>query len=186
MRRTKVLPPASFRPHLTMDPLPLAVCLLWSYRTRDFHPLDYTHAGRTPPYPASRDFPLFRGQNKPLYTPLLHSTHSAPALAGERWWRQPPKGGCCFPIARQGGCEGFINNGAPYFQKSAHHGLCPLRDSDATLGPCAREALIKSLSNFILAFLFNARNKSTRIASYLRRLMTRHWIKIHMKFDSAN
>ena len=47
IRRTKVLPPASFRPHLTMDPLPLAVCLLWSYRTRDFHPLDYTHAGRT-------------------------------------------------------------------------------------------------------------------------------------------
>ena len=35
----------------------------------------------------------------------------------------------------------------------------------------SREALIKSLSNFILEFLFNARNKSTRIASYLRRLM---------------
>ena len=35
-----------------------------------------------------------------------------------------------------------------------------------------REALIKSLSDFILVFLFNARNKSTRIASYLRRLMT--------------
>ena len=34
-----------------------------------------------------------------------------------------------------------------------------------------REALIKSLSIFILAFLFNARNQSTRIASYLRRLM---------------
>ena len=50
----------------------------------------------------------------------------------------------------------------------------------------AREALIKSLSDFILVFLFNARNKSTRIASYLRRLMTQHWIKIHMKFDSAN
>ena len=49
-----------------------------------------------------------------------------------------------------------------------------------------KEALIKSLSDFILAFLFNARNKSTRIASYLRRLMTQHWIKIHMKFDSAN
>ena len=49
-----------------------------------------------------------------------------------------------------------------------------------------REALIKSLSDFILVFLFNARNKSTRIASYLRRLMTQHWIKIHMKFDSAN
>ena len=50
----------------------------------------------------------------------------------------------------------------------------------------SREALIKSLSDFILEFLFNARNKSTRIASYLRRLMTKHWIKIHMKFDSAN
>ena len=49
-----------------------------------------------------------------------------------------------------------------------------------------REALIKSLSDFILVFLFNARNKPTRIASYLRRLMTQHWIKIHMKFDSAN
>nr|WP_297027869.1 hypothetical protein [uncultured Dialister sp.] len=49
-----------------------------------------------------------------------------------------------------------------------------------------KEALIKSLSDFILEFLFNARNKSTRIASYLRRLMTKHWIKIHMKFDSAN
>ena len=49
-----------------------------------------------------------------------------------------------------------------------------------------REALIKSLSDFILAFLFSARNKSTRIASYLGRLMTQHWIKIHMKFDSAN
>ena len=49
-----------------------------------------------------------------------------------------------------------------------------------------KEALIKSLSNFILAFLFNARKKTTRIASYLRSLMTKHWIKIHMKFDSTN
>ena len=31
-----------------------------------------------------------------------------------------------------------------------------------------REALIKSLSDFILGFLCNARNNSTRIASYLR------------------
>ena len=44
-----------------------------------------------------------------------------------------------------------------------------------------REALIKSLLD-----LFNARNQLTRIASYLRRLMTQHWIKIHMKSDSAN
>jgi hypothetical protein len=49
-----------------------------------------------------------------------------------------------------------------------------------------REALIKSLLDFILVFLFNARNQLTRIASCLRRLMTQHWIKIHMKSDSAN
>ncbi len=49
-----------------------------------------------------------------------------------------------------------------------------------------REALIKSLLDFILVFLFNARNQLTRIASCLRRLMTQYWIKIHMKSDSAN
>ena len=32
----------------------------------------------------------------------------------------------------------------------------------------SREALIKSLSDFILGFLYNARNNSTQIASYLR------------------
>ena len=42
--------------------------------------------------------PLFRGQNKPLYPFLqshvahLSSIHSPTALAGGRWWRQPPKG----------------------------------------------------------------------------------------------
>ena len=40
--------------------------------------------------------------------PLL-SIHSAPA-SGERWWRQPPKGGC-ISLARQGGCKGFIIRG---------------------------------------------------------------------------
>ena len=49
-----------------------------------------------------------------------------------------------------------------------------------------REALIKSLSDFILGFLCNARNNSTRIASYLRRVMTKQCIKILMKSDSAN
>ena len=73
-------------------------------------------------------------------------------------------------------------------------------------GP-AKEALIKSLSDFILGFLCNARNNSTRIASYLRqqscigllsqdkliglpfilgRVMTKQCIKILMKSDSAN
>ena len=48
-----------------------------------------------------------------------------------------------------------------------------------------RETLIKSLSDFILGFLYRARNHPTRIASYLRRVMTKLCIKMHMKSDSA-
>ena len=51
--------------------------------------------------------------------------------------------------------------------------------------PFPRETLIKSLSDFILGFLYRARNHLTRIVSYLRRMMTKLCIKIHMKFDSA-
>ena len=40
-------------------------------------------------------------------------------------------------------------------------------------GPSLREALIKSLFAFILEFLSNARNELTRIASYLRKPMTK-------------
>ena len=50
----------------------------------------------------------------------------------------------------------------------------------------SKEALIKSLSDFILVFLFNARNQSTRIASYLRSPMTKQCIKILIKADSMN
>ena len=49
-----------------------------------------------------------------------------------------------------------------------------------------REALIKSLSAFILEFLCNARNGTTRIASYLRSSMTKQCIKILIKADSMN
>ena len=48
-----------------------------------------------------------------------------------------------------------------------------------------RETLIKSLSDFILGFLYRARNHLTRIASYLRKMMTKLCIKIHMKSGSA-
>ena len=54
-------------------------------------------------------------------------------------------------------------------------------------GACqAGEALIHSLSAFILKFLCNARNGMTRIASYLRNPMTKQCIKIFMKVDSVN
>ena len=49
-----------------------------------------------------------------------------------------------------------------------------------------KEALIKSLFAFILEFLCNARNGLTRIASYLRRPMTKQCIKILIKGNSMN
>ena len=48
-----------------------------------------------------------------------------------------------------------------------------------------RETLIKSLSDFTLEFLCTARNNLTRIASYLRKVMTKLCIKILVKSDSA-
>ena len=64
---------------------------------------------------------------------------------------------------------------------SAFHGSC--RTGTAKLR--SRETLIKSLSDFILGFLYRARRHSTRIASYLRRMSTTLCIKIHMKSDSV-
>ena len=49
-----------------------------------------------------------------------------------------------------------------------------------------KEALIHSLSAFILGFLCNARNGATRIASYLRSPMTKQCLKIFIKADSMN
>ena len=46
--------------------------------------------------------------------------------------------------------------------------------------------LIKSLFAFILEFLCNARNEATRIASYLRSLMTKQCMKILIKANSMN
>ncbi len=51
--------------------------------------------------------------------------------------------------------------------------------------PATRETLIKSLSDFTLEFLGIARNNLTRIASYLRKAMTKLCIKILVKADSA-
>ena len=48
-----------------------------------------------------------------------------------------------------------------------------------------KETLIKSLSDFTLEFLCIARNNLTRIASYLRKAMTKLCIKILVESDSA-
>ena len=48
-----------------------------------------------------------------------------------------------------------------------------------------KETLIKSLSDFTLEFLYIARNNLTRIASYLRKAMTKLCIKILVEADSA-
>ena len=50
----------------------------------------------------------------------------------------------------------------------------------------SREALIQSLSAFILEILCNARNGMTRIANYLRNPMTKQYIKFLIKADSVN
>ena len=48
VRRTKGLPTASFRFHLTMDTLAVQLCASsLPRRTRDFHPLEPAHGGRT-------------------------------------------------------------------------------------------------------------------------------------------
>ena len=49
----------------------------------------------------------------------------------------------------------------------------------------SRETLIQSLSDFTLEFLYIARNSLTRIASYLRKAMTKLCIKILVKADSV-
>ena len=48
-----------------------------------------------------------------------------------------------------------------------------------------KETLIQSLSDFTLEFLCIARNNLTRIASYLRKAMTKLCIKILVESDSA-
>ena len=48
-----------------------------------------------------------------------------------------------------------------------------------------KETLIKSLSDFILGFLYRARRQGARIASYLRKAMTKSCIKILVESDSA-
>ena len=49
----------------------------------------------------------------------------------------------------------------------------------------SKETLIESLFDFTLVFSCNARNNPTRIASYLRRIMTKRCMKIHVKSNSA-
>ncbi len=61
-----------------------------------------------------------------------------------------------------------------------------LHSSSMTAAFFRKEALIHSLSAFILEFLGNARNGMTQIVSYLRSPMTRQCIKIFMKADSMS
>ena len=70
-------------------------------------------------------------------------------------------------------------NGAAFIRRRLHRrgaeGCCLI----------SWETLIKSLSDFTLEFLCIARNNLTRIASYLRKVMTKLCIKILVKSDSA-
>ena len=61
----------------------------------------------------------------------------------------------------------------------------PVSSSRAQPRDLSRETLIQSLSDFTLESLCIARNNLTRIASYLRKVMTKLCIKILVKSDSA-
>ena len=62
---------------------------------------------------------------------------------------------------------------------------CPVSCFSSLLVSLFKETLIQSLPDFTLGFLYRARNHLTRIASYLRMMMTKPCIKIHVEADSA-
>ena len=79
-------------------------------------------------------------------------------------------------------------NPIPAFKAQGSRGGFDATLDDAILVSSAfpsRETLIQSLSDFTLEFLGIARNNLTRIASYLRKAMTKLCIKILVKADSA-
>ena len=83
--------------------------------------------------------------------------------------------------------NGYISEIAPLDHSYLlHHELlavcCWLFESQQ---PTVKETLIQSLSDFTLEFLGIARNNLTRIASYLRKVMTKLCIKILVEADSA-
>ena len=61
----------------------------------------------------------------------------------------------------------------------------PVSSSRAQPRDLSRETLIKSLSDFTLEILYMTRNNLTRIASYLRKAMTKSCIKFLVESDSA-
>ena len=84
--------------------------------------------------------------------------------------------------------EIFVIRGQTAYVRKWSNGkpvISDLRASPYLYSAALRETLIKSLSDFILGFLYRARRHSTRISSYLRRMSTALCIKIHMKSDSV-
>ena len=89
---------------------------------------------------------------------------------------------CFIYWIRSSPCRKMI--GASFPQGRAYCG----QDTDLLqihLSGRTRKTMIKSLSDLALVFSYKARNKPPRIAIYLRRVMTKHWMKIHAKSDSA-
>ena len=72
-------------------------------------------------------------------------------------------------------------------ERRSVYSVPPPKEGGSAEGCCliSWETLIKSLSDFTLEFLCIARNNLTRIASYLRKVMTKLCIKILVESDSA-
>ena len=78
IRRISGLPPASFRFHLAMDTLAIGCVLGATSCTRDFHPLERAHAGRT----TDTDFsPPSRSEVRPKAARTIKAAKAVEAAA---------------------------------------------------------------------------------------------------------
>ena len=95
VRRTKGLPTASFRFHLTVNTLAVQLCASsLPTRTRDFHPLEPAHGGRTKnsggPLCPPPSFPLHRLFLFTVFAPLSIKPHTSCHTPGRSARFRPP------------------------------------------------------------------------------------------------
>ena len=134
---------------------------------------------QTPKGRGWRGFPLSSGGKSPV-KPAMQSPQSKGAVKKCKSFFHSPYFISC---RRQ---HAFGNPPSPLRGPLPHDKQGGAREYIGARHPPLKEALIKSLSAFILGFLCNARNGTTRIASYLRSPMTKQCIKILIKADSMN
>ena len=91
IRRISGLPPASFRFHLAMDTLAIGYVLGATSCTRDFHPLERAHAGRTTTNP--RDHLVSGAIDLGKPGSVLLSLEIQPTIIGPKAFHCPVRNG---------------------------------------------------------------------------------------------